>query len=260
VHFLRSSFVSFSLSRSSVKTTNPVLPQGSAVLQSAYKALAGNSAVNDVTLTGTAERIAGSDDETGSVTYKAIASSSRLDLSFSSGARSEIRGSTVSGPSGTWIDDADSVSHPIAYHNLLTDVGWFPAFTIGNLLSSSNVQFIYIGQETRNDVSVIHISAMQQFPNFPPSVANVRQHLTQVDIYLDPSTLLPVSYLYNVHPDGDALLDIPSEIRYSNYQNMGGVQIPLHVQKLVNNSLVTDLQFQSPSLNTGITAAQVVAQ
>jgi len=86
------------------------------------------------------------------------------------------------------------------------------------------------------------------------------QHLTQVDIYLDPTTSLPVSYVFNSHPDNNALLDIPTEIRYSNYQNVGGTQIPLHVQKYINNILATDLQFQTALLNTGISTAQINAQ
>jgi len=84
--------------------------------------------------------------------------------------------------------------------------------------------------------------------------------LTQVDLYLDPTTSLPVSYVFNSHPDNNAGLDIPTEIRYSDYKNVGGVQIPFHVQKFINNTLTLDLQFQNASLNTGITAAQISAQ
>ncbi|HKI12751.1 MAG TPA: hypothetical protein VKA02_11595 [Candidatus Acidoferrum sp.] len=84
--------------------------------------------------------------------------------------------------------------------------------------------------------------------------------MTQVDLYLDPTTSLPVSYVFNSHPDNNAGLDIPTEIRYSDYKNVGGVQIPFHVQKFINNTLTLDLQFQNASLNTGITAAQISAQ
>jgi len=56
------------------------------------------------------------------------------------------------------------------------------------------------------------------------------------------------------------LLDIPVEIRYSNYQSVNGAQIPLHVEKYLNNTLAIDLQFQSPALNTGLTASQISGQ
>jgi hypothetical protein len=241
------------------QTTSSSSIQALSALQSAYGALVGKVAVNDVTLTGSAEWIAGSDDETGTAAIKSTAGANRLDLTLSNGTRSEIR-SNVSGiPSGTWIGP-DGVSHAMAQHNLMTDAGWFPAFTLGNLVSSSNTVLIYVGQETRNGASVIHISASQQFPNLSGDSVSLLQHLTQVDLYLDPATSLPVSYVFNSHADNNASLDIPTEIRYSNYQTIGGAQIPLHVQKFINNTLAIDLQFQNASLNTGITAAQISPQ
>jgi hypothetical protein len=234
-------------------------PQALTTLQSAFQALAGKTTVNDATLTGSAEWIAGSDDETGTVVLKTTSGANRLDLNLSAGTRSEIRSSAASGPVGGWIGP-DGVSHAMAYHNVMTDAGWFPAFILGNLISSSNTVLVYVGQETRNGASVIHISASQQFPNLSGDSATLMQHLTHVDIYLDPTTSLLVSYLFNSHPDNNALLDIPTEIRYSNYQTFGGAQIPLHVQKFINNTLTLDLQFQNAALNTGITAAQIIAQ
>ncbi len=238
---------------------NSSSPQALATLQSAFQALSGKTAVNDATLTGTAEWIAGSDDETGTAVLKTISSANRLDLSLSAGTRSEIRDSSTGCPVGTWIGP-DGVSHAMANHNLMTDAGWFPAFTIGNLLSATNAVDTYVGLETRNGASVIHISASQQFTSLPDDSAGHMQHLTQVDIYLDSSTLLPVSYVYNAHPDSNALLDIPTEIRYSNYQSVSGAQVPFHVLKFVNNTLTIDLHFQNASLNTGVTAVQISAQ
>jgi len=234
-------------------------PQALTALHSAFRALTGNTTVNDATLTGSAEWIAGSDDETGTVVLKTTSVASRMDLSLSAGTRSEIRSSAEGGPVGSWAGH-DGVSHAMANHNLMTDPGWFPAFAIGNLLSSSNITLTYVGEESRNGASVVHISASEQFSNLPADSAAFMQHLTAVDLFLDPSTFLPVSYVFNSHPDNNAGLHIPMEIRYSNYKNVGGVQIPFHVQRFVNNTLTLDLQFQNASLNTGITAAQISAQ
>ena len=239
-------------------TTSPS-PQALTVLQGSYGALTGTTAVSDVTLTGSAEWIAGSDDETGTAVYKTTSGANRLDMTFRNGTRSEIRLNVAGTPSGTWIG-LDGVSHAMANHNVMTDAGWFPAFTLGSLTSSSNTALTYFGQETRNGASVIHISATQPFPNLSADTATLMQHLTQVDIYLDPTTFLPVSYVFNSHPDDNALLDILTEIRYSNYQKMNGMQTPLHVQKFINNTLTLDLQFQNASLNTGLTTAQISAQ
>ncbi|HEV3419519.1 MAG TPA: hypothetical protein VG075_04390 [Candidatus Acidoferrum sp.] len=223
------------------------------------KALTGATAVNDATLAGTAEWIAGSDDEAGTVSYKGVSGPYRLDMTLRNGTRSEIVSPVSGAPAGHWIG-LDGISHPMADHNLMVDAGWFPAFTLGNLLSSATTILSYLGQETRNNSQVIHIIASQQFPQLSGDPAALMQHLSQVDIYLDPSTLLPVCYVYNSHPDNDARLDIPTEIRYSNYQKIGGAQVPLRVQKSMNGSTVLDLQFQSAALNTGISVAQINAQ
>src|ERR1039457_4636547 len=65
-------------------------PQAVSLLQKSLAAQVGAVQVADVTLAGTARRIAGSDDETGTATLKATGvGDSRMDLSFPSGNRSE---------------------------------------------------------------------------------------------------------------------------------------------------------------------------
>src|SRR6267378_7984487 len=59
-------------------------------LHQALTALGGNTPLTDVALTGSAHYIAGSDDETGTATLKAIMGASRIDLNLSSGLRNEV--------------------------------------------------------------------------------------------------------------------------------------------------------------------------
>ncbi len=229
--------------------------QASQLLQQSLAALQGNASLTDVTLSGTARRIAGSDDESGSVVLTATASgSSKLALSFASGNRSEVRTNSNSGPAGSW-SDPDGAAHPISYHNLMTDSGLFPAFALASLLASQNTVATYVGQETRNGDSVIHLSAYQQFPGITGDNAVLPRHLSQIEIFLDPTTLLPASITFNTHPDNNALLDIPIEIDFSDYRSVNGIQVPFHIQKFLNNSLALDLQFQNVTTNSGLSAA-----
>jgi hypothetical protein len=235
-------------------------PQAVTQLTRAFGGLTGSIAVNDVTLSGNVERVAGSDDETGTVIFKGLNGTYRLDMAFRNGTLSEIVSSQNGVPTGNWIGP-DGTSHAMAMHNLKVDQGWFPLFMLQSLISSPNSILAYVGQETRNEVSVIHISAVQSPPvDAPDDVASLMQHLTQQDIYLDAVNHLPISYVFNSHSDSNATVDIPTEIRYSNYQTVGGLQIPMHVQKFVNNNLALDLQFQTALPNSGITSAQVAAQ
>jgi hypothetical protein len=230
--------------------------QGATLLSQSYKKLLGSVALTDATLTGSAEWIVGSDNETGSAVFKTTGGAHRLDLVFRNGTRSEFVSSSGGVLAGNWVG-IDGSSHPIANHNLMVDTGWFPATNLGNLISSSTAVLTYIGEEERNGASVVHISVSSQFPALSGDSAELMEHLSQAEIFIDPSTQLPASYLYSAHPDDNALLDIPIEIRYSDYRNVSGALIPFHVQKYMNNTLILDLQFQSVSLNTGITATQL---
>jgi hypothetical protein len=235
-------------------TPQTTSPQAVQYLQRALAALNGSTSLNDATLSGTAHRIAGSDNETGVATLKAIVGASRIDLNLSLGPRSEVV-NTLASPAGKWSGH-DGVAHPISYHNvLLTDPAWFfPAFPISRGLATGYVA-TYIGHETRNNQAVEHVTISQTSTVQSPSGAPTMAHLSQMDFFLDSTTFLPAAVTFNIHPDKDMGLDIPIEVRFSDYRSVNSAQVPFHVQKFLNNSLILDLQFQTVTLNTGLTAS-----
>jgi hypothetical protein len=264
--------------------TNVQTPQASSFVQGSLKALAGGAIINDVTISATARRIAGSDDETGAATLTAMAAGdSRVELSLPSGVRNEIRNpagtplpdtlapglpagvTQTPQPVGSW-SGPDGIAHRMATHNTLTEATWFfPAFAVATLMSSQNYVISYVGQETRDGQQVLHLSASQQsWPiasgQSPIQAPPLMQHLSQRDLYLDPITLLPVVLVFNVHPDNNALVDIPVEIRFSDYRALGGAQVPFHVQRYLNNSLVLDLTLSAVTLNNGLTPSMFAIQ
>jgi hypothetical protein len=268
-------------------------PQAVALIQKSLTALTGGSPVTDVTLTGTAHRIAGSDDETGTATLDATSTGdSRIELGFSSGTRTVIRNHSaipltssfpqgvaasvgqISQPVGEWIG-ANSSKHPIARHNLMTDSAWFfPALTLSRLAASQSYVLSYVGQETHNGQAVLHITASEQIPQLQanglgPGVSSALnesqisalvRRLSQMDFYLDPKSLLPVALDFDEHPDTDANVNIITEIRFSDYQLVSGVLVPMHVQKYVNYGLVLDLRFSKAQINSGVSASDFAIQ
>jgi hypothetical protein len=228
--------------------------QASQLLQQSLAALQGNTPLTDVTLSGTARRIAGSDDDTGTAVLKAVVSGAgRIDLSLSSGQRSEVCNLTAATPAGAW-SGPDRISHPIAYHNLLTEPAWFfPGFAIARRLSSSGYAATYVGHETHNGQAVEHISVSQSSSLYatPPGPGSI-EHLTQIDFFLDSATLLPTAIDFNIHADHNALLDIPVEVQFWDYHAVNGAQVPFHIQKFLNNSLILDFQAQSVTFNSGL--------
>ncbi|HVB87699.1 MAG TPA: hypothetical protein VNK23_13655 [Candidatus Dormibacteraeota bacterium] len=258
-------------------------PQAVALVQKSLAALTGGLAVTDVTLTGSSRRVAGSDDETGTATLEATsAGDSRVELSFGSGNRVEIRnhaGAPLPNalppavplpsaamqpqPVGAW-SGPDGVLHGMAQQNTLTEAAWFfPAQAVGDIAKAPLWVLTYVGPETHDGVSVVHIQAAQEIPaiaNAPQQVVDSILRLTRTDLYFDPNSLLPVALAFNTHPHNNAFVDIPVEVRFSNYQSVNGVAVPTDVQKYVNRGLVLDLQFSKVTLNSGLTASAFALQ
>jgi len=136
--------------------------QAATFLQKAFSALVGSAPINDVTLAGTARRIAGSDDETGTAVLKALATGeARMDLSLTSGSRSEVPANANNCTVGTWFG-FHGVSHPIAYLNLMTDPSWFfPGFSISRALFTFGYAMACIGQKMWNGQSVVPLTVSQ---------------------------------------------------------------------------------------------------
>jgi hypothetical protein len=231
--------------------------QASQVLQQSLAALTGGQTITDVTLTGNVRRIAGSDDESGSARFKALASgASRTDFSLPSGPASELSNLTIAPPTGAW-SGPDGVAHAIVFHNLLSEPAWFfPAFAIARRLSNSGYIATYVGQETLEGQAVQHISVSQTAPLPNPPSGATYEHLTEIDLFLDSKTLLPATIAFNIHPDNNALLDIPVEVRFSDYRSVNGILVPFHVQKFLNNSLLPDFQAQTVTPNSGLSSAE----
>jgi hypothetical protein len=152
------------------------------------------------------------------------------------------------------------VSHPVPFHNLLAEPAWFfPTFAISRRLARGYV-VTDIGPETRNGQQVEHISVAQPAPAKYPAGPPTFQHLTQIDFFIDSLTFLPAAISFNIHADNNALLDIPVEIDFSDYHSVSGVQIPFHIQKFLNNSLLLDFQVQNAAINSGLSASAFAIQ
>lgn len=228
-------------------------PRATTLANQAMLALIGTTAVSDITLTGTATRVAGSDVGSGSVTMKALGTGeSKLDLDLSNGTRSEVR-NLLTGPGGSWVGP-DGVAHGLVSHNCLTDAAWFfPALSALSQASSPNVLATYVGQETRSGVAVQHLRFMTQVASAAADPSGLVQSLSSEDIYLAASSSLPVALVFYTHPDNNANVNIPVEIDFSNYQSVSGAQIPFRIQKFLNGSLLLDITIQSAALNSGLT-------
>jgi len=229
-------------------------PEAVSLLQKSVTAMSNGVAISDVSLSGTATRIAGSDQQSGQVALEAKGSQeSRITLSLSGYTFTEVRNFANGSAAGSFTGPGGIV-HTTALHNCFTDSAWFfPLLSsLGFALNNSTLNVVYIGKETLNGNAVLHVAIWQSVSSPDASAAIAIAHLSTMDWYLDPVALTPVAAHFAVHPTDDASKDFAVEIRFSNYQVTNGVLVPLHVQKFLNGGLVLELTISSAVLNSGL--------
>jgi hypothetical protein len=81
------------------------------------------------------------------------------------------------------------------------------------------------------------------------TVAKQIQAWSQADMTIDPVTFLPISMKYFTHSDNNSGVNIPVEVRYSNYQKVSGVVVPMHIERSVNGSLQLSIDIAAVTAN-----------
>ncbi len=216
--------------------------------------LLGANSLQKLDLSGSAEAIAGSTDDIGTFTASCNALvGSQLTLRMSQSSRTEVRQPVNAAPNGYWTDDKGT-SHTIVPHNLYSPQSWFcPAIALRQILLSASLALQFQGTEEKNNVTLEHF-VIKNVPAGASAQDQLIAHLSQIDLFLDPQTFRPVVLDFNTHPDGNAAIDIPIEIRYSAYTNVQGAWIPFRVEQYINSSLALTLQLQSATPMSDTTA------
>jgi hypothetical protein len=222
-------------------------PQAVTYAAQSIAAMTGSTTISDVTLTGT---VTWNGTDTGTATLRALGTGeSRMDLALSSGTRTEIRDVQTGAQLGQWIAP-NSASGNFASQNCWTDAVWFFS-VLGSLAAGPNVVLSYVGQTTWNGESVQHIQSYVYQSN-QAGVTPSPQQLSTMDFYLDATTLLPAAVTFNAHPDNNATTNLLVEIDFSNYQAIGGVAVPMHIQRYQQGNLMVDVVVTGASFNTGL--------
>jgi hypothetical protein len=232
--------------------------QAITIATQSYAAL-GGALATDATLNGTVTWIVGSDDKTGTATfYVKGTSESRADLTFGGNTQSETRTLSNGFPSGQWKTATGTIS-AASQSNCWVDAAWFfPALSSLAQTANTNFIFSYVGREQHNGLTVLHLEVKQLVPGDTAGL-NVSR-FSVMDVYIDPTSFLPTSIAYNLHADLDSATNVPAEIRFADYRLVNGVEVPFHVQKLLNGSLLMDVVLTNAKTNTGLTDAQFILQ
>ena len=186
-------------------------------MQQSFAAIAPAAVISDVTMTGTVRSIAGSRDESGTITLKAKTGGySRVEMNLGSQPRVETFAPDEHGQvRGAW-SHAGGSARAVAQHNAMTPPDWFfPAMVVGRLLAAGAPVVTPAATQAMGSGTAIRYSASPALDQVPGK-SRLLQHLGEYDVDLDPETRLPVVLRFNIHPDRNATVDIPVEIRYSD--------------------------------------------
>lgn len=228
--------------------------QALALAGASVTALTGSEMIHDVSLTGNVTWNAGSSD-TGTITLQALGTGeSRMELALTGGMRTEIRDDSTGTPKGKWIGQ-DGKAGQFALASTMTDPVWFfPA--LGSLAAGKGTVLSYVGQENRNGESVFHLKS-HWCDSIPCDSSTLQlQQLSVMDFYLDAASILPVAVTFDTHPDNNSNnvpWNIPVEIDFSDYQAISGVQVPMHIQKMVGGAPRMDIHLTGATFNSGLT-------
>jgi hypothetical protein len=245
--------------------------QATPLLVQSLAAQTGGVQITDVTLTGTSTAAGQSGPQSGNITLTATSSGgAQLVFAAPDGTHTDTRNFSAGSRAGQFSGPSGAGGNIPPQSLPGVHPAWFfPAFVLATGSSSSNVSASDMGQGTWNGAPVRHVAMWLQPASAALQLQASLQDLTEQDLYLDPTSLLPVAMTFHVRafnpnnpnapfrPVPTAPVEVLEEVRYSSYRQVQGVPIPFHIQILIRGALMDDIQINSATINTGVAIAAV---
>jgi hypothetical protein len=239
--------------------------QGAALLQKCLAAVGAQASVADVTLTGNITVLMpGGTSNTGTIVMAAKGDSqAQITMQTATGTHTEVRSVSSEGVPAQMRTNPDGTVTHSPVHSLFTPhpAWFFPQFVLA-AQQQSNATSAFVGAETRAGVAVNHLQVWQSpSPSESAKPAALVQHDTQYDLYLDPTTSLPVAAVYWVQPvypnDPHAKFfhtdnRVPVEIQFSDYQNVQGIPVAHQIKAFLQGRQIYSIQVSSATINNGV--------
>lgn len=233
--------------------TAPRDPQALAAVAKALSALDAGAAVQSVNMTGTVARTAG-DTEQGTITLEATSrGQSRVEMDLPSGAYLRTRDDSGPAPAGQW-SGPDGKARSITLDNAISDPVWFfPALgRIARLATAGEIGISYVGPATRDGESLIQLKLWRQPAGQTADVTSSIAALSAANLYLDAATLLPRFLDFNAYPDKTDTIKLPMEVRFSAYQRIQGINVPMHIEEMLRGTPLLDITIQNVVINGAV--------
>jgi hypothetical protein len=230
--------------------------QAKSLLSRSLAVLVGTGTLNDVVLQGS-NPAGGS---AGTFTLSGRLLEGRTDWSTRRGSLSLVLNASANSEPVGWWTDVSGQKHDLATHNCWTGQTWFsPALTITAALQQA-YGAEYVGTETIRGESVDHVRFWFESGRGPQSSRDFIKKLSTVDAYLDSSTGVPAVFVFQLHPEDDASINVPIEIRFSDYRSVNGVLSPFRLQRFQNGNVMFDISVATVAINSGLSDSLFTAQ
>ena len=227
--------------------TSNIQANASAILSQAANAFSTGKPVSQVQLTGSANWYAGSLKDSGTATLTASSTgAAQMQLSLAKkGSWTEAQTGIGSDMACQWAG-TDGVANQGDLMNCLRSTVWFlPSISLQPGTIPTGVGVTDLGTGTVGPGTYRHLQSQMVLANMPNRLLSRSVEASTTDIGIDPNTLLPSVLCYQVHPDNGAQINIPIEVRYSDYRKVNGAEIPFLIQRYVNGSLQLEIQISS---------------
>jgi len=239
--------------------------QAAALMQQSLAAQISTTHINDITLNGNVTVHRGAVTESGTIILTALATGQAKGiLTLPSGIRTSFKNYSVTPRVGTSVGPDGTSTNTPPQELLAPSPAWFfPALIMASELSSSSgYAAADMGEETQAGAMVRHLAIWSTLGGTTTTPTQALQQLGQQDLYLDPTTLLPLVLTFNlvgtnpnrnVTPFRKFTAYTPQEVHFLQYQQVNGLPMAFHIQVYIHNTLAMDIQVSSISLNTGAT-------
>lgn len=243
------------------KLQPPAPERDAAAIALAQKALAAlGPAVGAVRLEGAGQWTRNSGAHAGQVVLEALGTQrSRVDAEDAAGGGSRVETFGLDGhgrASGRW-QGPDGIAHHHATHNEFVPAVWFfPALSPLAQIADPHASITYVGPGTLDGKAVEHLRFSRAAFAGTPAALKLEASLSQVEIYLDASSFLPVALTYNVHPDKGLRVNLPITVTFGDYrQAPNGGMVPYHLERHIAGSLDLSFDLQQINFAPGLAAA-----
>jgi hypothetical protein len=229
-------------------------PQAATLLQGALRAMGGSVPLDSVA-TGTAQVVAGSDTQQGTVrilTRGTDQSSEQFQSSSTTGLVAYSRGSAA--------ETTNGATRPLSLERSATSQSLcFPLRFLAAGLANPDESFQYIGPEPMGTQSTQHVLMRDTYAS--RSTLQSLADFTVYDVWIDSATGLPVRISTVRREGGGSSPRIALDVSYSNYRTIAGTAFPFTVQQSLNGTPWITITIENVQLNTGLTDADfAVAQ